>query len=131
MVNQNYNHGKIYTIVNSENHDFFIGHTVVSLKTRLSHHRNLTKQGLYTKLFKHIQEVGVKNLRIELIEEYPCPSRAELVKRENYWINLLKPTLNMDPNELKHTAQNLKNFLRTKQERIVRFNIVQDTFVLS
>jgi hypothetical protein len=42
-----------------------------------------------------MERLGESSFRIELIENYPCDSREELLKREGYWIRELKATLNM------------------------------------
>ena len=36
--------------------------------------------------FKLLDEYGIENCKIELIEAYPCENKEELRKREGYWI---------------------------------------------
>ncbi len=56
-----------------------------------------------SKLYNYMRELGVEHFKIELIEIYRCETRNELCIREQYWIDKLKPELNMfraiaDPN---------------------------------
>jgi hypothetical protein len=39
-------------------------------------------------------EIGWENVSIVLIEAYPCDNKMEMERRERYWIELLKPSLN-------------------------------------
>ena len=70
-----YSQGKIYKI--TWDNEFYIGSTVMSLKKRLWHHKNtisgcIDKQG--------------KDIKITLIEAYPCDTSQQLRMREQYWI---------------------------------------------
>jgi hypothetical protein len=38
--------------------------------------------------FKLLDEYGIDNCKIELVEAYPCENKEELRKREGYWIKL-------------------------------------------
>lgn len=44
-----------------------------------------------------MNEIGWNNVKIILIESYPCDNREELIKREQYWIDQLHPLLNLHP----------------------------------
>jgi hypothetical protein len=72
--------GKIYKIICDDFDKIYIGSTVQKLSQRLASHK--AKQCCYSKeLFEY------PNVRIELIEQYPCNSKDELTKREQYYIN--------------------------------------------
>jgi hypothetical protein len=45
-------------------------------------------------VYAHILNIGFNNVHIILIEEYPCSNKDELVRRERYWVDELKPLLN-------------------------------------
>jgi hypothetical protein len=70
-----YSKGKIYQIVSEHTTDVYIGSTIQPLSTRFSQHK-CHKNTLA------IQIINAGNARIELIEEYPCQSKKELVHRE-------------------------------------------------
>lgn len=90
-----YEHGKIYKLVNDIDDDIYVGSTHHPLVKRLSLHRSHAKgKRRNCKVYGHLNEVGLENVRIELIEEYPCTCRKELEDRERYWIENLKPSLN-------------------------------------
>ena len=89
-----YQHSKIYKLVNNINDNFYIGSTT---KKRLCERKNGHYQDSKKKsnlLFDEINQYGIKNFEIILIESYPCNSKDELRARENYWINQLNPNLN-------------------------------------
>ena len=72
-----YTKSKIYKITSSAGLPY-IGSTVVELNKRFNGHKNLEYASKI-----HIAQPDCK---IELIENYPCNSKKELVSRERYWI---------------------------------------------
>ena len=93
----NYQKGKIYKLFFSNDPSFcYVGSTAEPLKKRLSGHlgRSIDTSGRYdSKLYRTICEMG-DGWEIQLIENYPCQSLEELRIREQYFIDILKPTLN-------------------------------------
>lgn len=90
-----YEHGKIYKLENDVDDSIYVGSTHHPLVKRWSLHRSHAKGGRRTsRVYKHLNEIGLENVRIELIEEYPCSNKKELEDRERYWIENLKPSLN-------------------------------------
>ena len=83
-----YSKGKIYKITNDYNDDVYIGSTCDTLVKRFSSHRNQSKQ--YDKrnrlLYVLMNDIGVERFRIELIEDYPCVDKYQLLQREAYYI---------------------------------------------
>ena len=84
----NYQNGKIYKIYSYENDDVYYGSTVETLSMRMAHHKThlkLYKEGKYGYLtsFKILELTSAK---IELVENYSCNSREELLQREGYYI---------------------------------------------
>ena len=71
-----YSKGKIYKIIDESNNDVYYGSTTQTLKRRYKNHEVFTR---YNK--------SRDNCRIELIEDYPCNSREELEKREQYYLD--------------------------------------------
>ncbi len=88
-----YDNGQIYKLVNSVDDSIYIGSTCMPLaKRKASHKRTAKKKPRPVHL--HLNEIGWKNVRIILIEEWPCGSKKELLKREQHWIDELQPELN-------------------------------------
>jgi hypothetical protein len=86
----NYTFGKIYRLYNNNTTDTYIGSTAQkNVRKRFSRHKEeaLTKNRMerYGEIWK-----GPESPRIEVIEEYPCDTRRELLLRERYWIEVLK-----------------------------------------
>jgi len=71
-----YSKGKIYLIVDTSCGDLYVGSTIQDLHTRFRTHG----------FFKDYNKQK-SNCKISLIEDYPCNSRRELEKREQYWID--------------------------------------------
>ena len=89
----NYGNGKIYKIVNGIDNEIYVGSTINTLAKRMDQHRKkigVRKSKLYTKM----NNLGIDNFRIILIEMYPCNNRDELTAREQALIDQLKPVLN-------------------------------------
>ena len=99
-----YRYGVIYKIVNSINSEIYVGSSTSDLETRMIKHRSDAKQRPeISKFYKYMNELGIDNFDIELVEEYPCESKEELRNREGEIIREIG-TLN-------HRIEN-----RTKQE---------------
>ena len=87
-----YQNAKIYQITDNAYTKCYIGSTTVSLSKRMTKHREMYKRFLDGKCRKQMsssdlfEEFGVKNCKIELLEMFPCASKAELLKREGYFI---------------------------------------------
>ena len=77
----NYQNSKIYRLVNDELNLTYYGSTTQSLSKRLNGH-NETNNKCKSKL------LYVNNYKpiIVLVENYPCSSKEELLKRERYYI---------------------------------------------
>jgi group I intron endonuclease len=91
----NYGIGKIYKLVNSVDGKICIGSTCQTLAKRKGEHKRYATKYVNRKVYQHLNSIGWENVRIVLIENYACGSRDELRAREEYYIDLLKPSLNM------------------------------------
>ena len=91
-----YCRGKVYQVVDlrkpegSPGRCAYVGSTVRSLKKRWACHRSA-----YTGIGMFIRDYGVANFRIELVESCPCTCKRELREREQYHMDNLKPTKNI------------------------------------
>lgn len=94
MAQERYKNAKIYRIINTIDNEEYIGSTCKRLCQRLSGHKADAKTKGDIKVYKHLNEVGWQNVRIILIEEFPCSSKMELERQEAHWIRELKPSLN-------------------------------------
>jgi len=85
-----YQNGKIYKIVDLTNENIYYGSTIKALRVRLASHTYSYRQFLEgktkTKLSSYIV-LENNNYEIELVENYPCNSLAELHSREKYYID--------------------------------------------
>ena len=97
-MDSKYQKGKIYKIWSPTLEEFYVGSTVQALYKRMGDHRKDAKQthNQNNKLYATMNEVGVHCFHIELIEEYPCNSKAELERRKGELIRQLQPQLNTD-----------------------------------
>jgi hypothetical protein len=71
---------KIYRIVGGD--DIYIGSTTRSLETRWTEHKHDFKRKAKLTSCHILDKHGVDKCKLELIEEYPCTSHAELRLRE-------------------------------------------------
>jgi hypothetical protein len=88
----NYDEGKIYRLICADGH-FYIGSTVMTLASRFNGHKQSAKRET-SRVYNHCNLIGWDNVRIQLLEDYPCESRKELTAREDYHIRQNKD----DPN---------------------------------
>jgi len=89
-----YKNGKIYAIKSNETDEVYIGSTCATLKTRLINHKSAFKTGK-----KRIGEakklLKYADAYIELIEEYPCESKRELLDKEGEIIRITPNCVNI------------------------------------
>ena len=90
----NYNNSKIYKIINTVNDDLYVGSTVQKLSMRFAEHRRSIRRYPNIKLYKEMAELGIEHFKIILLEPFACNSKEELIAREQYHTDLLKPSLN-------------------------------------
>lgn len=79
-----YDSGKIYRLLCNDGH-YYYGSTIVNLSRRLYSHKDSSKK-MTSKLYNHINKIGWDNVKIELIENFPCENREQLRKKENEYI---------------------------------------------
>jgi len=75
-----YSKGKIYKIVCHETEEVYYGSTVQTLSKRLSQHRE------YNKSCSSRQIIDRGNYSIELVKDFPCNSKKELLREEGIFI---------------------------------------------
>jgi hypothetical protein len=84
----NYSNGKIYSIRSHQTDKVYIGSTTLSLSARMGEHRRthryyLTGGGVGKKSgCKSTEIIAFDDAYIELVEEYPCETKEQLLKRE-------------------------------------------------
>jgi hypothetical protein len=86
---------KIYAILDSQGQHIYIGSTQQRLCERKRGHRQDYIRHPHIRLYKHITDNGGWNdFRFEVIEDYPCETKKELLQREGHYIRELKPLCN-------------------------------------
>jgi hypothetical protein len=83
-----YHKGKIYSIRSYQTDKIYIGSTCVPLSKRLSKHRGYLKD--MTKNISSLEITKYNDNYIELLEQYPCKTKEELLQREGEWIRANK-----------------------------------------
>jgi hypothetical protein len=92
----NYANAKIYRIYSPKHHRIYIGSTCKKLIDRLRGHRYNYRQWQEYK-YAHVTNFELmmfKDVKIELLEAFPCKSRKELLVREGFWIQNTTHCLN-------------------------------------
>jgi hypothetical protein len=79
-----YETAKIYQLICDDGH-YYYGSTINELRIRFRDHKNASKRQPY-RVYEHINAAGWEDVRIVLVEEYPCANRQELNKKENEYI---------------------------------------------
>lgn len=89
-----YHNGKIYKLVNSVDSRIYVGSTAMPLSKRLSDHKSIARREPSRKVYEALNTVCWENVRIIQIEAFRCENKQELIAREQYFIDLLRPSLN-------------------------------------
>ena len=76
----------------------YVGSTTNLIKRRAGHKtvcHNINSKGHHLKVYKYIRaNNGWDNFSAVLVETFPCDNNEELLKRERYWIEHYKASLN-------------------------------------
>ena len=89
-----YNNGKIYKLINSVDDNIYIGSTINQLFKRKMDHKSRSRKNTKRRVYSHPNSIGWENVSIILIEEFSCDNKDQLRRREDYYIQLMKPVLN-------------------------------------
>lgn len=84
-----YSKSKIYKIVNTIDDEVYVGSTCRKLAYRFQCHVKKAKEYESRKIYDHLNSIGWENVSIELIEEYPCDNKEELLSRERHWVEAI------------------------------------------
>lgn len=79
-----YQKGKIYKLVSDHTDEIYIGSTIQKLCARLGGHACGFRKGIIKCTSKKLFELG--KVKIVLIENCPCDSKEQLLKRERHYI---------------------------------------------
>jgi len=112
----NYQKGKIYKIVCDETNLTYYGSTVQPLSKRLSQHKEKRNE-------KRYKTNMMKNMKIFLVENYPCNTIEELLSRERYYIENNECCNRYIPlrTDKEYYADNRQELLKKKKIRIKIF----------
>lgn len=108
-----YQNGKIYKLINDVDEEIYIGSTIGPLARRKNSHGSKV-QTRSAKVYMHFRTIGWSHVSIELLEAYPCANKAELLLRERYWIDTLKPSLNKLTPGRTRNEWNHANYIKNK-----------------
>lgn len=111
-----FQNAKIYKLVNSIDSKIFVGSSCQDLCVRKATHRYMARYEPHRAVYLHLNTIGWENVKIILIEKFPCKDREEMKKREHFWYEQLKPCLNE-----RVPFSTPQNALKKNQERDARF----------
>lgn len=119
-----YSKGKIYQIKNTINDLVYVGSTANTLERRMTgHRRDMKTEGTKRrKLYSLMNEIGGDKFFIELIEDYPCSSKLELLAREGFYVrdrgtlNKLIPGRTAQEYKHEYHKANIERIHEAKQE---------------
>ena len=82
---KDYTNGKIYQVLNNINDKVYLGSTCQQLSNRMSLHRrySINHNGL---IYDEMRRLGKEHFYIELIKNYPCETKDELVSTQQCYI---------------------------------------------
>lgn len=115
-----YREGQIYKLVNDVDDEIYVGSTCNKLWSRISSHKTAAKTKVNQPVYKHLNSIGWASVKIILVESYACGSKIELLQRERYWIELLKPQLNKVLPISTRQEQSQKYYCNNKEKIAIR-----------
>lgn len=123
MADPRYKKGKIYRILCDDGH-YYIGSTFNELKCRFRQHKEAAKIST-SRVYTYINSIGWDKAHMNLIEDWPCGSKACLLEREAFYINELKDDelcLNINRSAVTNDerSQIRKTYYETHREEIIK-----------
>ena len=112
-----YSAGKIYKLQCEDGH-FYIGSTRNELRKRFQDHKRKSVETPDRRVYNHINAIGWENVKIILVESFPCQTKDQLVQREDYHIQTHIGDL-MCLN-MKHSVFNFEKANQKKKEYILQ-----------
>jgi undecaprenyl pyrophosphate synthase len=93
---RNFKNGAIYKITEVEtNETIYVGSTIDFKRRKREHKRNTFIENLRNlKLYTELKRIGWEKVEMEIIENFPCSCRTELIKREQFHLDNLKANAN-------------------------------------
>lgn len=120
-----YSKGQIYKLWTLESNEIYIGSTINPLYKRLGQHKKLSNKSTSKLLFERYKDV-----KIELVENFPCGSKKELTAREGHHQRLNKDILvnnNIAGRTIKEyyidNADKFKEYYTENAEKIRQYQI--------
>lgn len=86
MENNRYQDSKVYKLICNDGYYYIGTSTQIKLNLIFNRHKYSSKNSTL-RVHEHINNIGWDNVKIELIEDYPCDSKQTLIEREQYHIN--------------------------------------------
>jgi hypothetical protein len=120
VTNQNdcpYQNSVIYKLLCNDSY-FYISSTTSTLKNRKCNHITESKKYPEKTVYKHINDIGWENVKIEVILKYPCKSKKELNDKENELIQKEKG------NEL---CLNFESMKKNGKNEVKNENLIEKT----
>ena len=123
-----YLNGKIYKLIDNTNGNIYIGSTCLSLKERLGNHKKHYNEYIKTDVKRTTSYNIIKNndYKIELLENFPCKSKQELLNKEREYIqnnkclNMYRPILtNQEKLDYKKEWKK-KNYIDNRDKLIIQ-----------
>lgn len=118
-----YASGKIYKITSPHTDKIYIGSTAQSLERRMINHKHY---------YKHNKGISSKPMfdsgdpQIELIEEYPCHTKKELLLREQYYMDLYKDCICNERPAVGDKKAYHRAYIRSERGKAVRQKWIED-----
>ena len=81
----NYDQSKIYRLIDDDGF-YYYGSTIDTLPNRFSKHKYDAKTRA-SRVYKHLTGKGWEKVKIELVEEFKCANKKELVAKEQEYIS--------------------------------------------
>jgi hypothetical protein len=106
-----YHNGKIYKLVNTVDDRIYIGSSATELSKRLYKHKQVARKRTEQKVYKELNIIGWENVRIIEVEAFRCETKNELIAREQYHIDLLKPELNKNASSGQQCIHNRQRYV--------------------
>lgn len=93
-----YANGRIYKLIchRKGKNEIYVGSTCNTLAKRKAEHKHAARHRS-RRVYNYFNSTGWGSVKAIQLEKYPCVSKDELTAREQYWIDILNPSLNSQP----------------------------------
>jgi len=119
-----YAYSIIYKLVSTIDDVMYVGCTTSGWLHRVFYYHTEKRE------LHHFNMIGWDNVRIVKLEDYPCDTRVQLLERQQYWIDKLKPSINIEAQLKAKRKKDIKAYYTGRSKKLIKMRVRKGKFTI-